>query len=292
MAHRHWHPWEKAGPKARGRRSETSEAVTGRWRPETAELGGRAGPLRHPGAARGSGTRPARQGHPQLMDRSRPRQRQLDQAAKRRRQRRCPARYDRLCRPEMLGRAWRAVRAHGGRAGGDGVWRADVAPQGVAACLQALAHDLRAGRDRSPPVRRVEMPKPDGRPSPRGMPTGRDRVGPQAGQLVIAPIVEAHFPHTSDGVRPQRRATHAGQVVTAQLVSTGSVVDVASERGLDTIDQARRRPCGARRLSDRRGLTRLRQGVTAGVGEEGPWGPPTSGSPPGGVLSPGWATLS
>jgi len=124
------------------------------------------------------------------------------------------------------------------------------------------------------------------------MPPVRDRVVPQAGQMVIEPIVDAHVPHTSDGVRPRRRATHAVQVVTAPLVSTGSVVAVASARGLATIDQARRRPVVARRLSDRRVLTRLRQWVTAGVGEEGPWGPPTSGSPPGGVIRPGWAHLS
>jgi len=292
VAHSHGHPWDKAGPKSRGRRSETSEAVTGRWSTETAALGGREGPLLQPGAARGSVTRQARKGHPPLLDPSRHLQRQLYQAAKRRRNRRCQARYDRICRPEMRWRAWREVRAHGGRAGVDGVWRADVEPQGVAACLQALAHDLRAGSSRPQPGRRVDSPTPDGRPRPLGIPTVRDRVVPQAGTMVIQPIVEANCQHTADGVRPTRRATQAVQVVKAPLVSHGDVVDVDIEGFFDTIAQELLMPCGARRLSDRRVLTRLRQWVTAGVGEEGPWGPTTSGSPQGGVISPVLANIS
>ena len=75
MAHLHGDPWDQAAPQSRGRRSETSEAVTGRWSPATAALGGRAGPRLHPGSARGSVTRQAHQGHPQPRDPSRPRQR-------------------------------------------------------------------------------------------------------------------------------------------------------------------------------------------------------------------------
>ena len=55
----------------------------------------------------------------------------------------------------MLWRAWREVRANGGSAGVDGVRIEDVEPQGVAALLQALEQDLRAGRYRPQPVRRV-----------------------------------------------------------------------------------------------------------------------------------------
>jgi retron-type reverse transcriptase len=76
----------------------------------------------------------------------------------------------------MLGRAWREGRAKGGRAGVDEVPIDDVERQGVTAFLQALEHDLRAGSYRPQPVRRVDIPTPDGRERPLGMPTVSDRV--------------------------------------------------------------------------------------------------------------------
>jgi retron-type reverse transcriptase len=113
---------------------------------------------------------PARQGQPQPMDPSRPRPRTRSQAAKRSRNRRLQALYDRLFRPDLLWRAWREVRAHGGRAGVDGDRREDIAQRGVEALLQALEQDLRAGSDRPQPGRRGSMPKPDGRQRPLGLP--------------------------------------------------------------------------------------------------------------------------
>ena len=231
-------------------------------------------------------TRPAHKGQPHPMDPSRQLQRTRYQAAKRRRNRRFQALYDRIFRPAMRWRAWREVRAHGGSAGVDGVRRADVEPQGVAAFLQALAPDLRAGSSRPQPVRRVDLPQPDGRQRPLGIPTVRDRVVPQACQIVIEPTFEANFPNTSYGCRPRRRATPAVQVVKAPLVSHGSVGAVEIAGVFDTRDHELLRRFVARRISDRRVLKRLRQWVPAGVVEEGQWCPTTSGSPHGGVSSP------
>ena len=225
------------------------------------------------------------------MDPSRPLQRTRYQAAKRSRNRRFQARYDRIVRPARRWRAGREVRAHGGSAGVDGVRLADVEQQGVAACLPAREHDRRAGSDRPQPVRRVSRPTPDGRQRPRGMPTVRDRVVQQACKIGIEPIGEANCQHTAYGVRPRRRAPPAVQVVKAQLVSHGSVVDVDIAGCCDTRDHELLRRCGARRSSDRRVLQRRRQWVQAGVVEEGQWCPTTMGSPQGGVLSPLWATI-
>jgi RNA-directed DNA polymerase len=211
----------------------------------------------------------ARKGQPHQMDPSRQRQRTLYQAAQQRRHRRCQARDDRSCRPAMLWRAWRDVRAHGGHAGVDGVWRDDVEPQGVAAFLQALEPDRRAGSARPQPVRRGSSPTPARRPRPRGMPTGRDRVVPQACTLVLEPLCEANVHTTSDGVRPRRRVTPAVQVVTASRVSHGSVGAGDRAGGFDTRDQVRLRRCVARRSSDRRVLKRRRQWLQAGVVDEG-----------------------
>jgi RNA-directed DNA polymerase len=108
----------------------------------------------------------ARKGQPHLMAPSRHLQRTRSQAAKRRRNRRCQARYDRSCRPDMLWRAWREVRANGGSAGVDGMSLADVERQGLEAFLQGIEADLRARRYRPQPVLRVYIPKPDGRQRP------------------------------------------------------------------------------------------------------------------------------
>ena len=87
----------------------------------------------------------ARKGQPHPMDPSRQLQRRLYQAAKKSRNRRFHALYDRIFRPDILWRAWREVRANGGSAGADGVRIDDSEQQGVEAFLQALAQDLRAG---------------------------------------------------------------------------------------------------------------------------------------------------
>jgi RNA-directed DNA polymerase len=234
-------------------------------------------------------TRPARTGQPQPLAPSRPRQRQLDQAAQRRRQRRFPALDDRLFRPALLGRAWREVRAPGGRAGVDGVRRADVEPQGVAAVLQALAPARGAGSSRPQPVLRGALPTPEGRHRPLGMPSVRERGGPQAGTSVLAPRCDAHFQHPSSGFRPRRRATPAVQVVQDPRGSPGSVGDGARAGCLDTREHAMLRRFVARRISARRVLTRRRQWWPAGGVDEGPWCPTARGSPPGGGMSPLWA---
>ena len=111
-----------------------------------------------------------RKGQPHRMDPSRQLQRKRSQAAKRSRNRRCHALYDRIFRPAMLWRAWQEVRANGGSAGVDGVRREDVEQQGGAAFLQALEQDRRAGSYRPQPVRRVSIPTPDGRQRPLGIP--------------------------------------------------------------------------------------------------------------------------
>lgn len=126
------------------------------------------------------------------------------------------------------------------------------------------------------------MPPPDGVPRPWGMPTVRERVGPQACTRVLEPIVAANCPDPADGFRPQRRAHHAVQ----HALSRGwGVVEADLQRDVDTIAHALRLRLVARRISERRVLQRSRPWLTAGVGEPGPWPPPEVGSPPGGGIS-------
>ena len=171
--------------------------------------------------------------HP--IEKSRQLQRKLYLAAKRCRNRRFHALYDRVFRPDVLWRAWQEVRANGGSAGIDGVTLEDVERRGVSQFLQSIEADLKARRYRPKPVLRVYIPKPDGRQRPLGIPTVRDRVVQQACKIVIEPIFEANFQDQSYGFRPKRSAAQAVRKIDAALVRGWWVVDADIQGYLDRV---------------------------------------------------------
>ncbi len=140
-------------------------------------------------------------------------QNRLWAAAKQAPGRRFHALYDRIHRPDVLWEAWERVRANRGAAGVDRLTLEAVEDYGVHRMLGELAADLRAGTYHPSPVRRVEIPKPDGRTRPLGIPTVRDRVCQQAAKLVLEPIFEADFLACSFGFRPKRSATDALEAI-------------------------------------------------------------------------------
>ena len=167
----------------------------------------------------------ARRGPTTPTDSSRQLQRRLYLAAKRSRNRRFHALYDRLFRPDILWRAWQEVRANGGMGGSDGVTIEAVERHGVEQFLEQIREDLRARTYRPRPVLRVYIPKPDGGQRPLGIPTVRDRVVQQACKLVIEPIFEANFQDTSYGFRPKRGAHQAVKAVKQALLRGWWVVE-------------------------------------------------------------------
>jgi group II intron reverse transcriptase/maturase len=224
-------------------------------------------------------------------EKSRQLQRRLYLAAKKSRNRRFHALYDRIIRPDVLWRAWEEVKANGGSAGVDGVRLEEVERQGVALFLEAIAGDLKAGRYKPQPVLRVYIPKPDGRQRPLGIPTVRDRVVQQACRIVIEPIFEANFQDHSYGFRPKHSAAQAVRAVDKVLKRGWWVVDADIQGYFDAIDHDLLLTLVKRRVSDRRVLKLLCQWLKAGVMEEGQWRATELGSPQGGVISPLMANI-
>jgi group II intron reverse transcriptase/maturase len=196
----------------------------------------------------------------------------LYRAAKADPQRRFHALYDKVHRRDVLERAWELVRANRGAAGIDKQTIVDVEEYGIAKLLDELTADLKDGRWRPLPARRVFIPKP-GRPTeqrPLSIPTIRDRVVQAAAKIVVEPIFEADFMPCSFGFRPRRSAHDALQVLVdeswrgARWVAESDVAncfEAIPHSGLMTAIEER--------ISDRHVLKLLRAMLHAGVMQDG-----------------------
>jgi RNA-directed DNA polymerase len=178
--------------------------------------------------------------------------------------------YDKLYREDILAHAWRLAKANGGAAGVDGQTFRDIEEYGVERWLGELAEDLRKKTYRPQPVRRVYIPKPDGRKRPLGISTIRDRVAQTAAVLILSPIFEADLQPEQYAYRPGRNAHDAVRHI-HHLLNTGyrDVVDADLADYFGSIPHSELMSSVARRVSDRHMLHLIKQWIVVPVEEDG-----------------------
>lgn len=195
--------------------------------------------------------------------------------------------YDKTYRTDVLEEAYRKAKANGGTCGVDGETFEDVEKKGIDIYLAELQLEMKERRYVPKPVRRVYIPKPNGKQRPLGIPTIRDRIVQTAFLLVLEPIFEADFADASYGFRPQKSAHDAIREMYKYL-NWGciEVYDVDLEKYFDTVDHSKLMKLVAKRISDGEILRVVRLWLSCGYVEEGHHRQSNRGTPQGGVISP------
>jgi group II intron reverse transcriptase/maturase len=195
--------------------------------------------------------------------------------------------YDKTCRTDVLAEAYRKAKANGGACGVDEETFQDIEKEGIDVYLAGLQLEMKERRYVPKPVRRVYIPKPNGKQRPLGIPTIRDRIVQTAFLLILEPIFEADFADSSYGFRPQKSAHDAVREIYKYL-NWGciEVYDVDLEKYFDTVDHSKLMKLIARRISDGEILRIVKLWLSPGYVEDGQHRQSTQGTPQGGVISP------
>lgn len=209
--------------------------------------------------------------------------------------------YDKVCRTDVLSQAYTRCRQNGGAPGVDGQTFADIEACGRDLWLSQLAEELRAKTYQPQAVRRVWIPKADGKLRPLGIPTIRDRVVQMAWVLVVESIFDLDLLPEQHAYRAGHSAHQALRDVQHWLDrGCTDIVDADLSGYFDNIPHHELLKCVARRISDGRVLRLVKMWLEAAVEETDDQGRVTRttrnkdegrGTPQGGVASPLLANL-
>ena len=188
--------------------------------------------------------------------------------------------------PENLNRAYKRVKRNKGAGGVDGM-EVDELLQYLKDKGEGIRKSIVAGEYQPQPVRRVEIPKDNGKKRKLGIPTAVDRVIQQAIAQVLTPVYEPKFAETSYGFRPKRSA-HDALRKCREYLEEGKVwtVDMDLEKFFDTVNQSKLMEILARDIKDGRVLSLIHKYLRAGVVWCGKFEETEIGVPQGGPLSP------
>ncbi len=224
-------------------------------------------------------------------------QRKLYQKAKQQPGFRFYSLYDKVCRNDVLQRAYDLVKQNKGSSGLDGVTFGIIEQgRGRQLYLLDLQEKLKTNSYQAGPIKRVDIPKGNGETRPLGIPCVEDRIVQMAVKLIIEPIFEAGFSDSSYGFRPKRSAHQAMDAITDALQKGHTqVIDADLSKYFDTIVHENLMKTVAARIVDKRILALLNQWLKAIVIEVDRGGKRTviaggkksqKGTPQGGVISP------
>ena len=208
-------------------------------------------------------------------------------AAKKSKTRRFHALFDKVHRMDFLTSAWKQVKANKGSAGIDNETIADIIKKGEDTVLAEIQYRLQNKKYYPKKVKRVYIPKPDGKQRPLGIPTVRDRIVQTSAKMVIEPIFEADFLDCSYGFRPNRCAHDAVDEIRKTMNAGYTVVLDADIKGFfDNINHYMLLDLVYQRINDRKVLKYIKKWLKCGVIDSGIPIETDKGTPQGGVISP------